>query len=294
MLVIFAVTFIGLIVVSLMEISQFSWEESALERGRFQAKLLAESGVAIAQHPNVEPGDPVLRQEFPDGRRINVRISSEGRAILVTLLEEDLFIDTTRELFVLWGLDASDAAIAADSLADWVDSNRDPRTNGAESEYYATLDYPDFPPNEPFTNIEQMLLVRGMDKVARVQPRWRDYFTLYGDGAIDINTAPADLIEAFFGCTPDAAVGLIATRNGEDLVENTEDDYRFQSTDEARVLLGMSDDEWSRVSDSVTFENITKRIESIGTVGDAYVYRLIVLTENDGTSGDSPVARIAQ
>ena len=81
---------------------------------------------------------------------------------------------------------------------------------------------------------------RGMDKVAKVQPRWRDYFTLYGDGAIDINTAPADLIEAFFGCTPDAAVGLVATRNGEDLVENTEDDYRFQSTDEARVLLGMS------------------------------------------------------
>lgn len=294
MLVIFAVTFIGLIVVSLMEISQFSWEESALERGRFQAKLLAESGVAIAQHPDVEPGDPLLRKEYPDGRRINVRISSEGRSILVTTLEEDLFIETARELFVLWGLDASDAAIAADSLADWVDSDRDPRTNGAEREYYSSLEYPDFPPNEAFTNLDQMLLVRGMDKVAKIQPRWKEYFTLYGDGSIDINTAPADLLEAFFGCPPDAAIGLVATRNGDDLMENTEDDIRYESTEEARVLLGMSDEEWSRVSASVSFENTTRRIESTGSVGDEYVYRLIVLTQNDGTSGDSPVARIAQ
>ena len=290
MLVIFAVTFIGLIVVSLLQVSQFSWEESSLERGRFQAKLLAESGIALAMHPDVDPGDPVLKREYPDGRKIDVRVTSEGGRILVTTLQEDLFIDTTRELFILWGLDATQAATAAESLADWIDGNREARTNGAENEYYATLEYPEFPPNEAFTSLDQMLLVRGMDAVAKRQPRWRDYFTLYGDGTIDVNVATADLIEAFFGCTPDAAASLVGTRNGSDFIEGTEDDYRFQSLDEVKVLLGLADDQWDRVAASVTLENATMRIESTGSVGDNYLYRLIVLTEGD----DSPVARISE
>ncbi len=290
MLVIFAVTFLGLIVVSLLEVSRFSWDESTRERGRFQAKLLAESGVAIALHPEVERGDPLLRRDFPDGRRIEVRISSEGGRILASTLSEELFIDTARELFILWGLDATEAAIAAESLADWIDGNSDARPSGAERDYYSTLEYPDFPANAAFTSLDQMLLVRGMDRVAKVQPRWRDYFTLYGDGSIDVNTAPADLIEAYFGCTPDAAAGLVATRYGNDLLENTEDDYSFRSLDEIRTLLGLSGDQWERVSASATLANTTRRIESTGSVGDTHVYRLIVLVEED----DSQIARLSE
>ncbi|MCB1064600.1 MAG: general secretion pathway protein GspK [Verrucomicrobiae bacterium] len=293
MLVIFAVTFIGLIVVSLLQISQFSWEESSLERGKFQAKILAESGVAMASHPKIERGDPLLRREYPDGRKLEVRITSEGGRILVSTLSEPLFIETTQELFIRWGLDATQAATAAESLADWVDSDREARTNGAETDFYTTLEYPDFPANEPFTNLDQMLLVRGMDQVAKVQPRWRDYFTLYGDGTIDVNAAPADLIEAFFGSTPDAALSLVGTRAGNDLIEGTEDDYRFESFDEVKVLLGMAEDQWSRVSADISLENATRRIESTASIGDTYVYRLIVLTEGaDDKSVGTPVARI--
>jgi general secretion pathway protein K len=295
MLVIFAVTFIGLIIVALMQVSEFSWAESTLERGRFQAKLLAESGVALAMHPQVKRGDPVLRQEFPDGRKFEVRIGSEGGRILVSLLEEDLFIETVRDLFIIWGLDATEATITADSLADWIDGNSRARTNGAENDFYAALDYPNFPANAAFTSLDQMLLVRGMDRVAKLQPRWRDYFTLYGDGSIDVNTAPADLIEAFFGCTPDAAQSFAATRGGNDLVEGNEDDYRFGSFDEVRALLGLSGDDWERVQNSVTLEGTVRRIESTGTIGDAHSYRLVVLTEGaTDTSAGTPVARLEE
>lgn len=294
-LVIFAVTFIGLIIVALMQVSEFSWEESSMQRGHFQAKLLAESGVALAMHPQVKRGDPVLKQEFPDGRKIEVRIGSEGGRILVTLLEETLFNETARELFIIWGLDATEASITADSLADWIDRNGEARTNGAENEYYSGLEYPDFPANAAFTSLDQMLLVRGMDRVAKLQPRWRDYFTLYGDGDIDVNTAPADLIEAFFGCTPDAARSFAATRGGNDLVEGNEDDYRFGSFDEVRALLGLSGEDWERIQDSVTLEGTVRRIESTGTIGDAHIYRMIVLTEG-GTndSAGTPVARLEE
>ncbi|MCB1235924.1 MAG: general secretion pathway protein GspK [Verrucomicrobiae bacterium] len=296
LLVVFAVLFLSFIVVGLWEVSQFSWDESSLERGRFQAKMLAESGAALAMHPNVKVGDPVLRQEFPDGRKIEVRVGTEGGRLLVTQLDGELFINATRELFIRWGLDAASASIASESLADWIDDNDRARTNGAETDFYATLKHPEFPGNEDFSSLEQMLLVRGMDKVARIKPDWRDYFTLYGDGTIDVNEAPADLLEAFFGTTPDAAASVIATRNGDDGLEGTEDDYRFRGLQEVQVLLGVSSDQWEEVQDFVSLENSTKRIESIGSVGDEYVYRLITLAEgaDDNGQGGTTVARITE
>ena len=121
LLVLFAVGFLSIIVVGLIRVSQFSWNDSELERFRFQARLLAESGAALATHPDVEPGDPVLRNDFGDGRMFEVRITSEGGRMLVSSLDDDVLVNTTRELFIRWGLDANRAAIASESLADWID-----------------------------------------------------------------------------------------------------------------------------------------------------------------------------
>ena len=296
LLVVFAVMFLAIVITGLWEVSQFSWEESTLERGRFQAKLLAESGAAIASHPDIQPGDPALRQEFPDGRKFRVRITSEGGRMLVSTLDDDHFIETLNRLFILWGLDATQASIAADSLADWVDEDEETRPNGAETEFYTTYEYPDFPANEAFTSLEQMLLVRGMDQVARLQPRWREYFTLYGDGLIDPNAASADLMEAFFGTTPDAALNLVATRSGSDLAEGTEDDYIIEDAGEAQAILGLANEQWQEIEEWVTLESDLRRIESIGSVGDEHFYRLVVLTEvsDDDKGTGTAVARFEQ
>ena len=200
-----------------------------------------------------------------------------------------------QDLFIRWGLDATQAAIAADSMADWIDDDSDARTNGAESEYYSTFEHPDYPPNEAFTSLEQILLVRGMDKVAKIQPLWREYFTLYGDGLIDVNAAPADLLEAVFGTTPDAAINLTATRAGNDGIDGTEDDYRFEDEGEVQALMGLTEDEWNEVSEWVTLENDTRRIESIGSVDDGeFVYRLIVLATDADSGEATTVARITE
>lgn len=295
LLVVFAVLFLGLVVTGLYEVSRFSWEDNSRERGLFQAKLLAESGAAIASHPGIKPGDPALRQEWPGGRKFQARITSEGGRILVSTLDDGHFIETLTRLFILWGLDATSASIAADSLADWVDEDGEARPNGAESEYYSALGYPGFPANEAFTSLEQMLLVRGMDRVARQQPRWREYFTLYGDGRIDPNAAPADLLEAFFGATPDAALNLAATRAGADLTEGTDDDYTIESASEAQALLGLANEQWQQVQDWVTLQSNLRRVESVGSTGDEFFYRLVVLTEvNSGDGGaGTAVARFS-
>ncbi len=60
-----------------------------------------------------------------------------------------------------------------------------------------------------------MARVRGMDAVARAKPDWKDYFTVYGNGKIDIQDASADVLEAA-GLTSTQAEAIIEVRNGGD------------------------------------------------------------------------------
>jgi len=292
LLVVAVVVILTIIVTGLWESAQPSWDESTLSRARFQAGLLAESGANIASHPDIGPGDAALWREYGDGRSFEARITTEGGRLLVNSLDEDLMRETARELFIRWGVDASSAEIAADSLADWIDEDGDPRANGAENGFYGNLDFPEFPPNEDFSSLEQLLLVRGMDEVARVQPLWRDFFTLYGDGFIDVNAAPADLIAAFFGVTDDAALNFAVTRDGDDGITGTVDDYRYEDTTEVQTVLGVGGDEWGRVAGLVTLSGAIRRIESVGRVGDYEVRRIVLVTGEGETA--APVARLRE
>jgi hypothetical protein len=50
----------------------------------------------------------------------------------------------------------------ADAILDWIDSDSDPRENGAERDYYSALEKPYMPRNGPLGSIEELLLVRGV------------------------------------------------------------------------------------------------------------------------------------
>ncbi len=296
LMVLAVVVLLSIIVAGLWESTQPGWDESTLSRARFQAGVLAESGANIASHPDVEPGDDALRHDFGNGRTYEVRITTEGGRILVNDLADEKILNAVRELFILWGVDANSAAIAAESIADWIDTDSDQRSNGAENPFYAALDYEEFPPNQDFTSLEQLLFVRGMDQVAKIQPLWRDYFTVYGDGLIDVNSAPAQLLEAFFGTTADAAVNLVVNRDGDDGVTGTFDDVRFEEVEQVQSLLGVSSAEWDEYSALVTLSGSLRRIESIGTIGDHRVKR-ILLVQVTGEGRDetvTPVARISE
>lgn len=296
LLVLAVVVILTILVTGLWQASQPSWDESTLSRARFQAGLLAESGANIASHPRIEPGDPALRRDYGDGRSYEARITTEGGRLLVNRLEEEPLLDTARELFLLWGVDAVSAAVAADSLADWIDADSDPHANGAENAHYASLGYAEYPPNGAVTSLEQMLLVQDMDQVAKAQPLWRDYFTVHGDGLVDVNAAPADLLAALFGVTEESAANLVATRNGDDGLVGTEDDYLFRDVGEVQALLGLSAQEWDEVSALVTLSGTLRRIESIGRVGD-HIVRRIRLVQISGEGEDqttTPVARMSR
>lgn len=279
LLVLMAILALSLIAAGLYESSQASWDENTLSRARYRAGLLAESGLAVALHPQIEAGDAALRHEFAPGRSYEVRITSEGGRFPVNSMTEERLRAAAVELFVIWGLDAAAASRAADSIADWVDTNSDPLPNGAENAYYAGLDYPQFPANAPFTSLEQLLFVAGMDQVEKVQPFWRDYFTIQSDGLIDINAASWELIFALTGTTEDASRNLVAVRNGADGIEGTIDDYRFDDTGEVQALLGMSEAEWTEITSFTTLSGTVRRIESIGRIGDFTETRVLLAEE---------------
>jgi general secretion pathway protein K len=279
LLVLVAVMALALIVVGLYESSQASWEESSLSRARYQAGLLAESGLSIALHPQIKPGAVALKQNFGTDRGFEVIITSEGGRLPVNELTEERMRETAVELFILWGLDAAVASRAADSITDWIDDDSDPLPNGAENGYYAGLGYPQFPSNAAFTSLEQLLFVAGMDAVERVEPFWRDYFTIHSDGLIDLNEAPKELIAALTRTTEDAALKFVAVRAGDDGIAGTEDDYRFTDSGEVQALLGLSDGEWTALSSFVTLSGTVKRIESTGQIGEFRETRVILAEE---------------
>jgi hypothetical protein len=51
---------------------------------------------------------------------------------------------------------------AVDAVIDWRDSDDDPGTYGAESEYYQTLPEPYEAKNDVYDSIEELLIVKGM------------------------------------------------------------------------------------------------------------------------------------
>lgn len=292
-LVFAAIIVISLSIAGVISLTQHQRSEARFDAQRHKARLIAESGVSLGVHPDISPVDDVLHQTFePSGFQLDVTITSEQGRILINFATDEFVIQGLTELFILWGLNPDDAQTAADSLSDWVDSDNDPRTGGAENTYYAALGYDEYPRNKAFGSIEEMLLVRGMDVVSSTKPDWRDYFTLYGDGKVDINAADADVIAAFTGVHESDAQRFVDARNGPDGQLGTQDDQVFsdESVEEATDLLNISPERAQELAQLLTLEGSILRIESKATV-DNLEYTLSIIA--DRATGDQ-MARITE
>jgi general secretion pathway protein K len=90
------------------------------------------------------------------------------------------------------GIEDPDASALIDSILDWRDSDSEPRANGAEDDYYQSLDTPYTAKNGRFDAVEELLLVKGMT---------RDYY--YGkperlqDGTVEYKYGLSRFITVF-------------------------------------------------------------------------------------------------
>lgn len=292
MLVMAAIVLMSVTIMGVVETMRFSLEENGRASRDFLAMHLAESGIALGLSPQVQPGDPVLRQNIGSDSGFDVVISSEGSRIPLTSLTDENLQNGLYELFLDWGLSPTDARMVVDSLADWVDGDDEPRSQGAEKDYYNSLNYRNFPRNQSFDSLEEMLLVRGMHLIEAAKPNWRDYFSVHGDGFIDINYAPAEVLIAILGAQSSNAELLIRVRSGPDNIPNTEDDVKL-TLDQARTILGLEPDRWDSLSNILTDDHLTRRIESTGRIGET-TCKLVVIARRQTDGSLNYVARIEE
>lgn len=236
----------------------------------FRARQLAEMGIAVASNPAVKRTDPLLKQVSEEnGEGFEARLISEGEKFNINALvlrqDENFF----KDLFIGWGLDLDEAQAVTDALIDWVDENDEAGLNGAESEWYLDQGRINQPFNHPFFNLDEVRLVKGMDLVEALKPDWRNWFTIWSSGQLDLNEAPAELIAAAAGCTVEEASVIPETVRGPDGIRETDDDAPFQQLEAALGMLGVDATMQPEVVARMTVNDATQRIESIGTVSGA-------------------------
>ena len=167
-------------------------------------------------------------------------------------------------MFVDWGLDLDVAQEIVDALGDWVDADDNEALNGAEKKYYEKEGRINQPFNRPFYDINEVSLVRGMDLVEAVRPDWRNWFTIWSSGALDVNEAPAELIAAAAEIPVDQADVIPQRVRGLDELRDTTDDEPFKTAAEALALLGIDTEGRPDIAARFTANDSTTRIESIG------------------------------
>ena len=254
-----------------------------------RARHLAEMGIAVAANPVVEPDDPMLRQVFENGlESFEAQIRSEASRFNINVLllprgdTGEVEKGLMREILARWGMDLDEASEVVDALVDWVDTNELEELNGAEFEYYEDLGYLNRPYNRPFFNLDEVRLVRGWDRVERLNPDWQDWFTVWSAGGLDVNEAHPALLAAAAEVDEVEAGALRDRVVGPDGIRYTEDDLPFQTPQEALDLLGLPDIQVELVLPRLTANDQTSRIESVGQSGDIKRRITLILRNRTG------------
>jgi len=262
-------------------------EYGALNKG-FRARQLAESGLAFGINPQVQNQDrALLDQTMPDGGRFHVFTSSESTQLNVNFLLQNGREDLLTNLFIRWGVSAKTADAVVEGLKKYLSK---PVTTQPTSMPAASASPPADQPatagakvtelTTQFISVAEMSIVPEFAAVMKKKPDWMDYFTIWGDGKIDVNLADADMIALVTGVTRATAEKIVKYRWGFDGKPYTADDRLYNSIEEVRAGLGMSAEQFQLVQDLLSLTSAVDRIESTGIIA-GYEKEIVVVTSRN-------------
>jgi general secretion pathway protein K len=252
-----------------------SKKASALAYGGFQAAL---SLLVNDTNGFDGPGDlwygDLPAVPFGSGS-VSVRIDDEqGRFNLTKLVTEYGFEDKRRATMLsrlFEGLDLDERLVHA--LVDWQDADDLPLADGAESAYYASLTPPAAPRNKPMLSPGEVLSVKGFDRdIFFLPPSARtvtaseellalgEYVTVYGDGRVNINTAPVPVLQCL-SADMDRSIA-------EDIVRRREEGA-FERIEDLKEVETVSDVMYDEISPLITVKCAVFRIVATGAVGSS-------------------------
>jgi general secretion pathway protein K len=234
-LVLLILSILVVVVLESMRIAQVDYGSTAVMETGLQAKYRAVSGMNMAKVLLIrdlrgsnesdhlgEPWATMLEQsevplpglkeelsggivdeqsKFPVNALVDGKgaLSTNAAAVLTNLLTGPTF-----------ELDKQTAETIVLSLKDWLDADEEPAgLLGAEGGFYAQAGYG--PRNGTMKFLGELMLVRGVTRElyegTGERPGLKDLLTVYGDGKVNVNTAPLELVAALIvqdesGTTP--------------------------------------------------------------------------------------------
>jgi general secretion pathway protein K len=299
-LVFWLLAMLGMVIVSMHAIVQHDVELTISQTQSFRARQIAEMGINFAMNPAVKKFDRAILEQSGPGAIIPmepnesfvVHIRGEGgRMNINALLQNDaIHRSYLTRLFSLWGLTNDEADELFDNMIDWTDAGDEQTQKGWEKQEYINRDgqQTPYPFNRPFYSLDEVRLVRGFDQIEANLPDWRDYFTIYSAGKIDVSEAEAKVLAAGkfalgntdplnvdFAAMVKDAQETVELRYGPDGLEDSEDDVKV-NLQEALTSLQVDDENASLFFGE---NDQTVHIESIATVGD-FRKRVVLVVRN--------------
>ena len=183
---------------------------AGFERGLYDYLNQSTAAPARPQAQKTDLVDGEWREGKLGAGGFRVRLVDEGGKINVNRVSEE----TLRRVFTNLGFDGARRDILVDAIMDWRDEDDLHRVNGAENDYYASLEPAYTAKNGPLESVADLLWIKGMTRelfygnsespgATPAQPRSaaaREIFTV--DSPIDrvnLRTASAEVIHALTG-----------------------------------------------------------------------------------------------
>jgi type II secretory pathway component PulK len=199
-----------------------------------------------------------------------------------------------------------------ESILDWQDADDQPNPQGAESEAYRRLPEPYVAKNGPLTMIEELAYVMNVttglltgkdgngngildtnedhgpaswpadDADGELDRGLFDYFTVFGNGRVNLNTAPVEILSVLPGMTAQAARALVDYRNGPNRRPGDADDRPLTSVEDLSKIPGIKDAEIASLSECGRFNSTHFRITCEGRSRGGATCRLVATVRRAG------------
>jgi len=204
--------------------------------------------------------------ELGNGRITSIKIVDLERKANINLANDAML----QHALTLIGVDAVEASAIAGAILDWIDPDNATHAGGAETDYYLGCTPPYVAKNGPIDDMAELLLIKGVtpevfwgqlaserpipafqakDRMAvGLRPELSAYsiglvdlFTPISSGRININTAPAAVLQLISPLIDPLIAGeIIKLRAGPDGADGTEDDTPFRNPGELVNVPGLS------------------------------------------------------
>jgi general secretion pathway protein K len=199
-------------------------KEDALYAADFLAEFWSDSR-DLFENIRVGKGSFTVSFDYQDGEssRSFYGLQDEEGKINLNTADTDVIIGL---LELAAGLSHSDAEEVAYNIVDWRDQDsffQHPQYGAEDSDYTGRKDSYEAKDSD-FEIIEELLLVDKMDQ--EIFEKIKGFITIYGEGKININTAPKTVLMAS-GLDKYIADNILLFRNGGDQIAGTGDDDIF-------------------------------------------------------------------